>query len=153
MRRPSGFSLLELTLAISIAALLAGLAVPAFSTLVQDTRRTSAVNAFVIAVQLARSEAAKRAEETVLCKSGGTAACVSDGEWEGGWIVFVNLDRDSPPKIDAPEPVLHRQAPLPVARLTANRAAFSSAPSTRPRRTGRRSTATGAAGPRPGPSS
>jgi hypothetical protein len=53
---------------------------------------------------------------------------VSDGEWEGGWIVFVNLDRDSPPKIDAPEPVLHRQAPLPVARLTANRAAFSFRP-------------------------
>lgn len=115
-------------LGVAIAGILAGLAIPAFSTLVYDTRRTAAVNSFVTAVQLARSESIKRADEVVLCKTNGGSRCSTSGEWGPGWLVFVNFDHDSPPKLDAGEPVLLQQARLPAARVTANRDAFTFRP-------------------------
>jgi type IV fimbrial biogenesis protein FimT len=123
-----GFSLLESMLAVAVAAVLASVAVPSFSTLVHDTRRATALNAFVGSVQLARSEAIKRVEEVVLCKSPSGGDCDPAGEWEPGWLVFVNADRDSPPTVDANERILHRGAALPAARVGANRDAFAFRP-------------------------
>jgi type IV fimbrial biogenesis protein FimT len=128
MSRASGFSLLELMLGIAVTGILAGFAVPAFSTLVYDSRRTAALNTFVTAIQLARSESIKRAEEVVLCKTGGGSRCTSGCNWEPGWLVFVNLDHDSPPKVDAGEPVIHQHGRLPGARVSANRDAFTFRP-------------------------
>ena len=128
MFRASGFSLLELMLGIAITGILAGFAVPAFSTLVYDSRRTAALNTFVTAIQLARSEAIKRADEVVLCKTGGASRCTSTGEWGTGWLVFVNLDHDSPPRLDAGEPLINQHARLQAARVTANRDAFTFRP-------------------------
>lgn len=121
---PRGFSLLECMLVIAIAAVLAGLAVPSFSRLVYDSRRAAALNAFIGSVQLARSEAAKRAGDVVLCKSAGTQSCSATGEWDPGWLVFANIDRDSPAQVDADEPILHVGMPLPAARVSANRDAL-----------------------------
>jgi type IV fimbrial biogenesis protein FimT len=90
--------------------------------------RNRALNTFVTAVQLARSEAIKRADEVALCKSGGGSRCTSGGEWGPGWLVFVNLDHDSPPKLDAGEPMIHQDGRLAAARVTANRDAFTFRP-------------------------
>jgi type IV fimbrial biogenesis protein FimT len=115
-------------LTVAVAGLLASLAVPTFSTLVLDSRRTAALNDFVIAVQLARSEAVKRGAEVVLCKSGGRESCTSTGDWQPGWIVFVNLDEDAPPVRDQQEPLIQVHAALPKARMTANRSSFTFRP-------------------------
>jgi len=128
MSRGEGFSLLELMLAIAVTGVLVSLAVPSFSTLVYDSRRTAAVNTFVTAIQFARSESIKRADEVVLCKTGGGSRCTTAGEWGPGWIVFVNLDHDSPPKIDAGELVIQQHGVLPAARVTANRDSFTFRP-------------------------
>jgi len=126
-----GFSLFELLYVIAVAGVLAAIAVPSFSAVVSDSRRTAALNAVVGAIQFARSEAIKRAEEIVLCKTGGASKCTSGGGWETGWLVFVNLDRDSPPKLDANEPLIQQHGALPLARITANRDAFTFRPFSR----------------------
>jgi type IV fimbrial biogenesis protein FimT len=123
-----GFSLFELLYVLAVAGVLAAIAVPSWSAVLSDSRRTAALNAIVGAIQFARSEAVKRAEEVVLCKSGGASRCATDGGWETGWLVFVNLDRDSPPTLDAGEPLIQQHGPLPSAQISANRDAFTFRP-------------------------
>lgn len=79
-RRQHGFTLVELMITIMVAAILLVVAVPAMQTLVQNNRLTTQTNDFVSALQLARSEAAKRNRQiTVTTRSAG-----------GGWEVLDN---------------------------------------------------------------
>ena len=120
-----GWTLLNMLISVSIIAILISLAVPSFSRLMWEQRRVSAVNSLVHGLHLARSEAIKRAQFVVLCPIGSPGACLErTGPWPDGWMVFVNLDRDHPPRRDPGEPVVHI-APGPAGvDIFANRSAF-----------------------------
>jgi type IV fimbrial biogenesis protein FimT len=81
-------------------------------------------------VFLARSEAIKRGEVVSICKSADGANCNDAGEWNGGWITFVNTDRDEPPQRDADESLIFVQEPWRDGRISSNRLAFSFRPHT-----------------------
>ena len=102
--RSPGFSLLELTVTISVVAILTGLAAPAVSGMWLDAQRVTAVNSFIHSVFLARSTATQRGHEVSICRSTDGQTC-SNGlaDWQVGWIVFVNNDRDQPPVRDGNE--------------------------------------------------
>src|SRR3569832_1171984 len=89
-----GFTLVELLVTISIATILVTLAVPSFSDFVKINRMITQTNDFVTALNVARSEAIRRGNRITLCKSSDGAGCVSGGNWEQGWIVFVDADGD-----------------------------------------------------------
>ena len=97
MLRSPGFTLLELLITLIVGLVLLTLAVPAFTSLVLDSRLTSAVN---------------------------RRQCTEVGRWETGVIVFVNRDGDDPPRVDAGEPILQVEGALPVGSILANRNAF-----------------------------
>ena len=124
--RPSaGVTLLELLMVIAIAGIVLAVGVPAFSEVAADNRRAGAVNALVTAVHHTRSEALKRAAPVVWCQSADGRQCSGDGAgWHLGWLIFENLDRDRPPRVDAGEPVIRRGNPRPKSTISANRAAF-----------------------------
>lgn len=94
-RRQRGFSLVELIIAISIAAILMVLAVGSFRWLVNTNRLTSPANEMVASLQVARMESIRRNVRTVVCRSnnpdaGAAAACsTATGTWPG-WIAFVD---------------------------------------------------------------
>jgi type IV fimbrial biogenesis protein FimT len=91
-----GFTLLELMLAITVAAVLFSLAAPNFRTFILNNRLTSTSNDLLHSVQSARSEAAKRQENVVLCGSSDPAAdspaCATSSF--AGWIIFQDNDAD-----------------------------------------------------------
>jgi type IV fimbrial biogenesis protein FimT len=89
-----GFTLIELMITIAIAAILAGLAAPAFQGVIANNRLKSHSSAIYSALLLARSEAIKRNTSVALCKSIDGAACVSTGGWQQGWIVFHDANGD-----------------------------------------------------------
>jgi len=129
MQKPAGFTLLEMVMTVSIIGIVSILAVPGLTTMLLDTRRSAAVNDFLQALFLARSEAITRGEVVSVCKSPDQEQCANRApEWSAGWIVFVNRDRDDPPQRDRGEPILAVYSGRESSRITSNRAAFSFRP-------------------------
>jgi type IV fimbrial biogenesis protein FimT len=104
-----GFTLWELVCTLGVAGILVGLGAPAVTDLVLDGRRTADVNGFVLAVQLARSEAAKRGWPVIVCPTVDNVRCA--GQFGAGFMVYVNLDDRYPPRRTGTEPLLYVYAP------------------------------------------
>ncbi len=129
MDRPRGFTLPELVFTLAIVAGLLGFGVPALRDLQRNAARTREVNQFIQAVYLARSEAIKRNGVVSLCPSADGEHCAAAGTpWHAGWIVFVNLDRDSPAVRDDDEELLRVYAPWSGGSVNANRGTLSFRP-------------------------
>ena len=127
--RSRGFTLLELIIALSVAAVLLGVAVPSFGAMWADSQRSVAVNALVHGIYLARSTAATQRQVVAVCRSADGRTCSNHtDDWQRGWIVFVNLDRDDPPVRDDQEQVLAVQAAWSGGTITSNRQAYSFRP-------------------------
>lgn len=84
--RQHAFTLIELIVTLSVAGILAAIAVPSFSSLIKDNRLTTQINELAFALNLARSEAIKRGTDVTLCNSNDKTTC--SGTWSDGWIVF-----------------------------------------------------------------
>ncbi|WP_129642702.1 GspH/FimT family pseudopilin [Peristeroidobacter agariperforans] len=124
--RPTGFSLLELMVTLSIAGILLGLAAPSFRGMMLDSERASVVNSFVHNVYLARSTATLQGHTVSICRSiDGETCSNATANWQEGWIVFVNSDRDEPPMRDENERILAVQAPWRGGTVTSNRRSYS----------------------------
>lgn len=88
-----GFTLIELMVTISIAAILATIAIPSFQDATLNSKLNALSNNFVASAHLARSEAIKRnATVTLSAASGG---------WQNGW------------EVKAGTTVIHTQSNLP----------------------------------------
>src|SRR5262245_19200102 len=134
MRRPRGLTLWELLCTLSIAAVVLAGGIPAFRAFVLDARLTADVNAWVLAVQIARSEAAKRGRPVIVCKTDDTRRCGDAAlPADAGWMVFVNLDDEYPPRRSASEPLLYMHDPAIAGTVVSNRPYYEF-------RVGRRST-------------
>jgi type IV fimbrial biogenesis protein FimT len=91
-RAGRGFTLIELMITISIAAILLMIAVPVFENAFLNSKLASQANSLVAGAQLARSEAIKRNAVVRLCPSDGNAeapGCSGNANWSMGWLVVL----------------------------------------------------------------
>lgn len=90
----AGFTLVELMVTLSIAAILLTQAVPSFQAMIANNRITSQVNELVTAINMGRSEAAKLNTTVILCGSANptatTPSCTSGSV--AGWLLFASGD-------------------------------------------------------------
>jgi type IV fimbrial biogenesis protein FimT len=80
MKTKRGFTMIELIVTMSVAAILAAIAVPGFVAISQGERRIAEVNDMVLALNYARSEAVKQNSPTGV-------SVTANGSWAGGWNV------------------------------------------------------------------
>lgn len=99
-----GFSLIELLVTLSIAAILLMVAVPNFITFVQNNRLATQANDFVTMLNYARSEAVKRNQRITVCSSTTGSSCANSTTWETGLLVFADTNGDG--VVDGGEDVL-----------------------------------------------
>jgi type IV fimbrial biogenesis protein FimT len=99
--RSRGMTLLELMMAVSVVAILTAIAVPGFRQFMSNSRTTATTNDLVSALNLARSEALRRASNAVVCASDDQATCSGDTDWATGWIAFADPNADG--DVDADE--------------------------------------------------
>jgi type IV fimbrial biogenesis protein FimT len=120
-----GFTLIELLACLAVIVVLTAWGVPAFGALTRDAARTREVNQFIQGVYLARSEAIKRNGVVSLCPSLDASTCSPATSWHTGWLVFVNVDRDSPAIRDAGEELLRVYPGWDTGHISANRTTLS----------------------------
>lgn len=77
-----GFTLIELMVTMSVAVILAAVAVPSFVDFIRNLRSATVANDLVTSLNSARSEAIKRNATVRLCP-GASGACALD--WNQGW--------------------------------------------------------------------
>ena len=95
MKKQTGFTLLELMLAITIAGILAMVAIPSFTYITRNNCMTTTATSIVTSLQFARSEAIKRRDDVfVTAGPPGGAAGSDDNEWGAGWHVWTDLNNN-----------------------------------------------------------
>jgi type IV fimbrial biogenesis protein FimT len=116
-----GFTLVELLVTMAVGAILLAIAIPGYGFLVNTSKLAAVTNELVFALQLARSEAVKRGQRVTVCKSANALnpvpACSSTGQWQQGWLVFVDFgDRGV---VDSDDTVIHVYGGSQNAAITA----------------------------------
>jgi len=103
-RATGGFTLIELLVTIVVLAILLGLAVPAFRSLMQNDQQWVQQNNLVLSLNVARSEAIKNdmAGGVQVCSSTDGATCTGT-PWNQGWIVLPSVNPFNPAA--APKPL------------------------------------------------
>ena len=84
--RQRGITVVEIMVTLAIAAILIGLALPAFNAFVAQRTLTSQVNDFLVGVQYARSEAIRRSARVSLQSLDASDA---SNEWGNGYCVVA----------------------------------------------------------------
>ncbi len=100
-----GFTLIELIATIAVIAVIALSAGPELGTFLSRNKLSTQTNNFVSSLNLARSEAAKRAINITVCVSNTAQDDCDVTNWENGWIVFIDVNADG--AIDAGETILN----------------------------------------------
>lgn len=109
-RRMRGFTLIELAIVVAIVGTMVSMAVPSLTRLSDSVRLTGASNSLLSSLRLARSEARKRGDRVLMCKSADGVACTTAGGWEQGWILFQ--DRNASGALDEGDTVIQVQQSL-----------------------------------------
>jgi len=107
MRRDSGFTLIELMIAVALVAILLATAVPALDDFTNDARQTGAINDFISSIHIARNTAITTNSRVTMCASASGANCEA-ASWDSGWIVFADLNSNG--SLDAGETIASASA-------------------------------------------
>jgi type IV fimbrial biogenesis protein FimT len=105
MNRRAGLTLIELLVVLAVAAILFGVAAPAFQLSLQRLRLQAAANDLQAAIDLTRSEAMARGHKVMMAPLE-----LAGANWQSGWSVFV--DRNGNRRPDPGEPLIYQHDAL-----------------------------------------
>ncbi len=114
-----GFTLTELLVGLALAAVLLGLALPAYHDWIANSEMMNEARQLADNMSRARAEAIKSGLRVNLCQTAGAQECVDVGSWDRGWILFMDTNGNG--EVDDGEPVLWTgQAAPPGVTVAAN---------------------------------
>jgi type IV fimbrial biogenesis protein FimT len=96
-KRESGFSVVELMIAVAVGAILLTGAGPTFSSVVHKNRISAATAQLYVSLYAARGEALKRRSAVRVCPSANSTSCRNDGDWSDGWLIFEDANANNAP--------------------------------------------------------
>lgn len=112
----TGFTVLELMVTLSIAAILLVSGLPALQQFTQRQHMKAALGNLHKDLLAARSEAVFRGGDVVACPGAPGSGCTGAADWSGGWIVFADINGDR--LWQAGEPLLRHGQVFERLRIT-----------------------------------
>jgi type IV fimbrial biogenesis protein FimT len=112
-KQQTGLTMIEILVVLAIAAILAAVATPSLSTMIQRMRQSSTMSQLATDVNRARVEAIKRNIRVLVCMRSTDSLCGASTSWNNGWLVCSDADGDG--QCDAnsainPNPIVVRKA-------------------------------------------
>ena len=107
-RRNSGFTLVELAVAMAVLAILVAVAFPNFLETLRSNRVATTSNELIASLSLARSEAVRGTRGAGICSSSDGQDC--GGPWSDGWMVWQDVNGNGVFDADADRVVKVAQA-------------------------------------------
>jgi type IV fimbrial biogenesis protein FimT len=105
-----GFTLVELMVTVAVAAIVIGIAIPSFNSMITNNRSVTIANEFADVLSFARTQAVSRSARISICASNTGTSCV--GDWEDGYIVFIDTTiTDTAPAPEVGEVLKYSQKP------------------------------------------
>lgn len=90
-----GWTVIELAIVLGVAGILLAVAIPGFSDANQAVRASEARMALLASLNQARTAAAIKDVDVGMCPSTDGHSCEDRFDWQGGWVVFADLDQDN----------------------------------------------------------
>lgn len=106
-----GLTLIELLMVVTILAIVTGIAMPAFASMVRGNRLVSSFNLLISSLHLARTQAVQARATVLVCPGDPAHGCTGSQNWQDGWIVVLRPNANGQP--DARSRILAVQQPLP----------------------------------------
>lgn len=88
--RNTGYTLIEVTVTVSIAALLASAALPGLSAMLDHRRTSAALSSMVANLQSARLAAVASRTPVILCPTLDGERCTAGSDWSSGWLMYLD---------------------------------------------------------------
>lgn len=106
-RLPAGFTLIEVMVTVGLIAVLAALAMPSFTQLINTNRLAGLSNDINVMLQSARLEAVRRGTRVVICPSTNGTGCTTGTRWQR-WLSFVDVNANN--TVDAGDEILRSES-------------------------------------------
>lgn len=107
----SGFTLIELMIALVVGSILLAMTVPSFQSAMKNNRNDTQADLLYGSLMVARSEAVTRNSSVTVCKKSVSAdTCVTTDDWSYGWLIFADTDSDQ--VVDGGETIISKQAEI-----------------------------------------
>ncbi len=115
----TGFTLIELMIAVAIVGILIGIALPSYASARAAAQSQQLKTALVNALNDARTAAVVHGTDTILCPSANGETCSGGFEWQIGFIAAIDTNNNE--RIDADDRrLLYRDEVRDVRMLTSS---------------------------------
>lgn len=117
--RNRGFTLIDLMIALAVAAILLTAGIPALGGFIAAQRIAGTSNLLVTDLNFARMRAISGYHEVALCPSTDGRYCSGGNRWESGWIVFIKRGDEWNP--DTAADILRVSEPRAAVQISSTR--------------------------------
>jgi len=115
-KRQNGFTLLELIITLAVIAILSVTLSSVSASFISSNKVSAAVNKIASDMSYARTEAISRNQNVELCKTLDGITCSRTNQWEKGWMIFVDENRNR--RREANEERLKHQPAVGTVNIT-----------------------------------